>query len=44
MRDKPTVQKVEDQLEQLLLRILLSALKRLMDDITLGNGEDKIKF
>jgi hypothetical protein len=44
MTDKPTVQKVEDQLEQLLLRILLSALKRLMDDITLGNGEDKIKF
>lgn len=44
MKDKPTMQKVEDQLEQLLLRILLSALKRLMDDIAVIGDENKMKF
>jgi hypothetical protein len=44
MEDKPTMQKVEDQLEQLLLRILLSALKRLMDNIAISSSEAKMKF
>jgi hypothetical protein len=44
MKDKPTMQKVEDQLEQLLLNILLSALKRLMDDIVFVADENKMKF
>lgn len=44
MEDKPTMQKVEDQLEQLLLKILLSALKRLMDDIVDITDENKMKF
>ena len=44
MKDKPTMQMVEDQLEQLLLRILLSALKRLMDDIAAISNENRMKF
>ncbi len=44
MKDKPTMQMVEDQLEQLLLRILLSALKRLMDDIAVISNENRMKF
>jgi len=44
MKDKPTMQNVEDQLEQLLLKILLSALKRLMDDIIVIGEENKMKF
>ena len=44
MKDKPTMEKVEDQLEQLLLKILLSALKRLMDDIVVIADENKMKF
>lgn len=44
MTDKPSIQKIVDQLDQLLIKILLSALKRLMDDITTNTSEDKIKF
>jgi hypothetical protein len=44
MKDKPTMEKVEDQLEQLLLKILLSALKRLMNDIVVSDDENKMKF
>lgn len=44
MKDNPTIQKVEDQLEQLLLKILLSALKRLTDDIAVIGDENKMKF
>ena len=44
MKDKQTMQKVEDQLEQLLLKILLSALKRLVDDIAVAGDENRMKF
>jgi len=44
MKDKPTIQKVEDQLEQLLLKILLSTLKRLMDNIATSSSEAKMRF
>jgi len=42
--EQPTIQDVANEFEQLLIRILLSILSQLKDEIIRLNPEDKIEF
>ncbi len=42
--EQPTIQNVVDQFEQLLIRIMLSVLFRLQDEISGLNRKNDVKF
>jgi hypothetical protein len=44
MEQKPTIQDVTDQLEQMLVKIILAVLSQLKNKIAALTDEDKIKF
>ena len=44
MEQQPTVQDITDMIEQLVIKIILSVLSRLKDEISYLDKKDEIKF
>ena len=44
MQQHPTIQDVADHFEQLLIRIMLAAIQRLIDEMAGFNDEDEVEF